>query len=217
MKKAKKNNKKRSTAGKAKKPSLTSAQKTRRTVIIIISVIVGLAITVGAVLGIITAAKNSSYLMKLDNVGITPGVASYLSSYFKALYMQNLAASGADVSDTPSFWNKKVFKENTYGDYLAYETEEYIKELIASNAIFDKHTSLTSEDRDEIDLAIKEILVYRADGQKAQFNQDVKNMDFDYKDFQSATEMLYKSYVVKTSKTFPRSLSTIIQIIGEQS
>ena len=71
---------------KVKKPQLTpeeSAKRTKRIVIIVLCVILSLAILFGAVLGIITAVRNASYLMKLDRVGIDEGVAAFLTSSFK--------------------------------------------------------------------------------------------------------------------------------------
>lgn len=191
-------NKKKSKAAASSAP-VSSAEKTKRTVIIFISVIVGIAIILGAVLGIIAAVRNAGYLMRLESFGIDEGVAVYLSSYFKAVYMTNLASSGIDPSaDDTAFWNTEVYNGNTYGDYLAYETEQYLKQVIAANVLFDSYTSLTAEDKNEIELAIKEILVYRAGGSKDEFNELTAEYGFDYDDFRKGTEILYKTYVVKS-------------------
>ena len=178
------------------KSKTESAVYTKKFVIISVSILVGIALIFGATLGIVAAVKNASYVMKLEGIGIDSGVANYLSSYFKAKYMQSLASSGVDVSDTASFWNTKVFGENTYGDYLEYETEQYMKQIIASLLIFDMYTSLTKEDEDEIDLAVKEILVYKASGDKKAFNEDTEKYGFDYNDFKNGTEILYKTYIL---------------------
>ena len=47
-----------------------SAKKTRRIIKITVCVILALALLLGAVLGIITAVRNASYVMKADRVGI---------------------------------------------------------------------------------------------------------------------------------------------------
>ena len=180
-----------------KKTKLSGPALTKRIIIISVSVLVGIAVILGAVLGITSAVKRSSYVMSLDDFGIDAQVACYLSSVFKSMYMQSLASSGVNVSDTPSFWATKVFRENTYGDYLAYETEQYIKQIISANVLFDSYTSLSSADKKEIELAAKEILVYKSEGDVAKFNEATKAMGFDYKTFKRATEIIYKAYSVK--------------------
>lgn len=195
-----KKQKKQNTNTAVKNTTVKSAKKNisaKKATIIFVSVFVGIAIIIGSTFGIIAAVRNSSYVMKLESVGIDEGVANYLSSYFKTKYMQSLASSGINVSDTAAFWNTKVFNESTYGDYLKYETEQYMKQIIASLRVFDMYTSLTAEDKNEIKLAAKEILAYKASADKKLFNEDTEKYGFDYKDFEKATEVLYKTYVLK--------------------
>ena len=104
-----KENKKKAKATPTKKASLSGAKRTRRIVIILVSVLVGIAVVLGAVLGIVSAVRRASHVMRLEDIGINEGVASYLSSVFKSMYMQNLASSGVSVSDTESFWNTLYF------------------------------------------------------------------------------------------------------------
>ena len=179
------------------KQKLSGSALTKRIIIIAASALVGIAVILGAVLGITSAVKRSSYVMSLDGFGIDAPVACYLSSVFKSMYMQSLASSGVNVSDTPSFWATKVFRENTYGDYLAYETEQYIKQIISANVLFDAYTSLSAADKKEIELAAKEILIYKSGGDVSAFNEATKAMGFDYKDFKRATEIIYKAYSVQ--------------------
>ncbi|MBQ9071005.1 MAG: hypothetical protein IJY23_06650 [Clostridia bacterium] len=193
-----KENKKKAKATPTKKASLSGAKRTRRIVIILVSVLVGIAVVLGAVLGIVAAVRRASHVMRLEDIGINEGVASYLSSVFKSMYMQNLASSGVSVSDTESFWNTKVFRENTYADYLEYETTQYIKQIIAANVIFDSYTTLKSADKSKIEQATNEILVYQSGGDKGAFNEATEAMGFDYKDFKKATEILYKAYMIKS-------------------
>ena len=199
-----------------KREKLSGAALTKRIVIITASVLVGIGVILGAVLGIISAVKKASYVMSLEDFGIDAPVACYFSSIFKSMYMQSLASSGVNVSDTPEFWSKKVFRENTYADYLAYETEQYIRQIVAANVIFDKYTSLTDADKREIELATKEILVYKSEGDVSKFNEATKEMGFNYKDFKRATEIIYKAYSVKNRifgdngekmSSFPEELS----------
>ena len=134
MEKKKKYNQKGKTQKKRPLTPEESAKRTKRVIIIAVSIIVGLAMLFGAVLGIVAGVKNASYLMKLDNVGIDEGCASYLASYFKYVYMKRLAATGENVKDTADFWKIKVYENNTYGDYLKYETETANKEQLAQLA-----------------------------------------------------------------------------------
>jgi hypothetical protein len=151
----------------------------------------------GIVFGSIIAARNASYVMTCDGFGIDTGVASYLVSYFKARYVTYMKQSGITVTDTPEFWASPtgVF-ENTYGDYLKYETEEYVKQLIAACALFDQNATLSDADKKAIKVATDEILDFRHGGSKSDFNAATEQYGFDYDDFCRGTEMIYKAWAV---------------------
>ena len=72
------------------KQKLSGSALTKRIIIIAASALVGIAVILGAVLGITSAVKRSSYVMSLDGFGIDAPVACYLSSVFKSMYMQSL-------------------------------------------------------------------------------------------------------------------------------
>ena len=190
---------------KQKQPESTASQrqsdsgkKTRRLVIIIVSALVGAAIILGIVLGIVLAVRNASYVMYVDGVGIDEGVTNYLASYYKAKYKAILADSlgaGGNVVDTKAFWSQKVHPDvaTTYADYLRIYVETNIKYVVIANSIFDSGAKLDYEDRAEIAVATQEILNYRHSGDVDTFNEEAAKYGFDFDDFVTATEMLYKS------------------------
>lgn len=173
------------------------SKRSRVTIIVVCSVLAAI-IAFGAIFGGIIAARDASYLMEYDGVGIDTGVASYLTSYFKSRYISYLNQSGVSVTDSESFWNSPSgVLDNTYGDYLEYETKDYIKQLIAANVLFDRYAKLSDSDESAIDAAVKEILDFRHGGSKSEFNAATVQYGFDYDDFCRATEMLYKAWAAK--------------------
>lgn len=175
-----------------------SAKKTKRIVIICVSILLGISIILGAVLGIVNAVKNASYLMKLDRVGIDAGVASFLISIYKYDFMIALLESGVEAKDTEEFWSSP-YHTGTYGDLFNYQATEYLKSVIATNALFDEYSRLTDDDEYNIRFATEEILNRKASGSKQSFNKLTEGMNFDYKDFVKGSEMLYKMRVVYTT------------------
>lgn len=184
--------------------STKSAEKSKKILLIIISAVLGAAILVGAVFGIVLGVRNASYAAYIDGVGIDEGVANYLAAYFKADYKAILAGqlsgSSVTVTDTPAFWSTKVHPdvETTYADYLRLYVEDAIRNVLAANAIFDMRLTLEYEDRAEIAVATEEILTYWCGGDKSVFNDECEKYGFDYNDFKAATEMLYKATMLRT-------------------
>ena len=184
------------------KIALTPEERVKRTkkiIIISLCVVLALAILFGAVLGIIAAVRNASYVMKLDRVGIDKGVASFLISIYKYDFMIALLESGVEATeDTEEFWSTKRYT-GTYGDLFEYEVTRYLKGVIAANALFDEYATLSEEDEYKIDFAVQEILNRKASGSKKTFNELTSGMGFDFNDFKRGTEMLYKMRVVYTT------------------
>lgn len=176
------------------KAFLTPKSNGKKTLIIILSVLLSAVILFGAVLGTVIAVRNAGYLISYGSVGVDEGVAVYLTSYYKAVFMANLRKSGYEVADTEEFWNTKMSNSMTVGDYLAYATEEYIKDLVAANYLFNRSASLSREDKEDLNLAVQEKLDYIAGGSVETFNEMTAEYGFDYKDFKTATEMLYKAW-----------------------
>lgn len=186
---------------KAQAAAATGVKKTKisekKLVFIIVSVILAAIILFGAILGIAVAVRNAGYLMRYGGVGVDEGVARYLSSYYKSIYMKNLASSGIEVKDTEEFWGQIMVNETTLGDYLRYATEGYIRQVIATNYLFNRYARLSADDKRDIELAIEEKLDYLAGGSVSVFNEKAEPYGFDYDDFKEATELLYKSWSAK--------------------
>lgn len=185
----------------SKKPSANA--KGKRMLIILISVLLGAVIIFGAVFGIIIGVRNASYVMRYDNVGIDSGVASYLVSYYKKEFLSMVdSAYGAyiTVEDTPEFWSTKRSLEgldSTWGDLFKYEAERNLKLIIAANVLFDTRTEFSDADENAVKIATDEVLSFRHNGSKSDFNTATAGYGFDYDDFEKATEMLYKYTYVK--------------------
>ena len=180
--------------------SAESAAKTKRLVIIFVSAILALVLLLGVVLGVVAIAKNASYAVKLESVGMTEGVANYFVTLFKDAYIDQLKNSGVKVSDTEQFWSSPYINAqvstSTQGDYLKLYVENNIKKIVADNYLFDKYLTLTSSAKNDIAMTVREILYSRASNSEAMFNEDAAQYGFDYGDFKKAVEMLYKSSAV---------------------
>lgn len=180
--------------------SAESAAKTKRLVIIFVSAILALVLLLGVVLGAVAIAKNASYAVKLESVGMTEGVANYFVTLFKDAYIDQLKNSGVKVSDTEQFWSSPYINAqvstSTQGDYLKLYVENNIKKIVADNYLFDKYLTLTSAAKNDIAMTVREILYSRASNSEAIFNEDAAQYGFDYGDFKKAVEMLYKSSAV---------------------
>ena len=171
--------------------------KEKRLIIILVSAFLAAVLLFGAIFGIILAVKNAGYVIRYGNVGIDEGVANYLASYYKNIYMQSLSKNGAEVEDTEEFWGQIMVNDSTLGDYLRYATENYIRQVVAANYLFDRYTRLSKDDKLDIELAIEEKLEYLAGGSVKSFNEMAEKHGFDFEDFKRATEILYKSWAAR--------------------
>lgn len=178
------------------KRNFAKNQKPKRNVFLIsfVSVFVAIAVTVGAVFGIIAISKNAKAAFKYSSQIISEELASFFASYYKYEYMSMLSKSGVDgVEDTPEFWNTKYNDENTHGDFLVYSTTEYIKQLLVASILFDNYDKLSGVEKRNIRLAAEEILDYQAEGSIDVFNENTAEFGFTYSVFDDAAEMLYKA------------------------
>ena len=184
----------------AKKGFFKKMNKTQKISAIVIASLLAAVIIFGTVLGIVIGVRNSKYVMFYEGVGVNEGVVTYLSSYYKNIYMQQLSSLGvAGVVDTPAFWATVRYGQNTYGSDLKFATESFIQQVIAANVIFDQYTSLNDSDKLNIKQSIEEILTYRTKGLESEFNKITKEeYGFDFEDFEDATVLLYKAWAAKT-------------------
>ena len=114
--------------------------KSNRNVLIIsfISVFVAIAVIIGVIFGAIAISKNSKAAFKYEGVTMSEELASFFVSYYKYEYLAMLKRSGVTAAeDTSAFWSTKCNSVNTYGEFLEYNTREYIKQIIVANYLFD--------------------------------------------------------------------------------
>lgn len=165
-----------------------------------ICVFLALVLIFGAVLGIITAMKNLNAVVKYEGQTMDKDTASFFVTYCKYRYMSILSSMGVEnVEDTKGFWNKTHDNEGvSYGELLIKNTEQYIRQVMVANYLFDKYAKLSSSDREIINNAGRELLIYKADGKKDVFNSAVKQYGFSYSSFKDAITMLYKANVAKS-------------------
>ena len=176
-------------------------QKKRKNVFLItfICIFLALVLIFGAILGIISIVKNSKAAVKYEGLTMDTETASFFATYHKYRYMSILSSAGTlGVEDTKGFWNKIYDKEGvSYGELLKKSTEQYIRQIMAANYLYDNYARLSSDDRDIINTARRELLTYKADGNKELFNSSVSKYGFDYDSLKDAITMLYKANAAK--------------------
>ena len=173
----------------------------KKILIIFISVFVAAVLVFGLILGIIVAVKNSRAAVKYDGYTMSEEETAYFLSYYKYRYMMLLSQSGVEnVEDTKGFWNKIDENENkTYGELLKSGAEQFLKEIIVSVSIFNRYDKLNSSEKTLIKSAAKNVLTYRADGNRDKFNELAAEYGFSYNSFKSATEIFYKAAMAQNA------------------
>lgn len=164
-----------------------------------VSIFVAVALIIGAVFGIIAAVENSNAAFKYEGMTISEELASFFVSYYKYEYLSMLKRNGvSNAEDTKEFWNTKCNSVNTYGEFLEYNTREYIKQILVANFLFDNTKKLSAAEKRDIELAAEEILDYHADGSVETFNEETAEFGFTYSIFEDAAKMLYKATVARS-------------------
>lgn len=168
--------------------------KNNRFLIVFVSVFLALAVILAAVLGIVSGVKKSQAVAIYKGQSMNVEVASFFASYYKYTYMTLLKNSGVlEVEDSPGFWNSEASDGKKYIDYLSEGTEEYIKQVLVGNYLYDRYGRLTSDEKDKITKAVDELVEFRADGSRKKFNELVVGYGFDYASLCDAAKMLYKA------------------------
>ena len=165
---------------------------------IFVCVFVAVVLVFGGVLGIIVAVRNANAVVSYGRVKVDEGALRYLSASYKVSYMRALRSNGITVSDTESFWNSTDASGKTMGELYNESFEEYIRSLVSACNIFMSQSSYTAEDKERVKATVDEVLKYKAEGSKEKFNEITEAYGFDYDDFCSAAELLYKADRAKT-------------------
>ena len=172
--------------------------KSKKVFLIFTVAFLGCVLLVGIIFGTIAIVRNVRSVMRYKGIYLKEGVANYLSASYKYDFMSALQKSGIDCHDSEGFWQSDAGSGKTYGDILVENTEKYIKSVMVGSYLFDKNTKLSKSDKDTIKKAVEEVLEYRAGGDKERFNEIGSTMGFDFKDFEDAAELLYKSQMAET-------------------
>lgn len=173
--------------------SNTGKKKPSRVVIIFVSVFVGALIIFGIVMGVISAVKYNNSVYSYNGTGMDGRVAAFFTSRYKVDYFSALRSEGHNPTDDEEFWASEYKDGVSYRESFSQLLEAHLKEILVANYIFDNCRSLTSEDKDEINNTVSEVLEYKADGSVAKFNEMAEPYGFDYNSFKSAVTMYYKA------------------------
>ena len=168
--------------------------KNNRFLITFICIFLTLVVIFTVVLGISSGVKKSKSAVIYKGQSMSVEVASFFASYYKYIYMTMLSRNGVqNVEDSPGFWNSEAEDGKTYLELLSQGTEEYIKQVVVGNYLYDRYGKLTSDDKDKISKAVDELLEYKADGDRKKFDELTEKYGFDYSSFSDAVTMLYKA------------------------
>ena len=175
--------------------NLTRVARNKRIFITVLASMLAAVLVLSAAVGVIYTVRDGRAVVKYNGVRIDRGVAAYLAATYKASFM----ASVGEAYDTPEFWESKPFgTDKTYGELLESATLDYVKSVAVGAYLFDRYSSLTSEECAAIETACAEVLDYKANNDASEFNRAAEAMGFSYSDFEKATELMYKSELAKT-------------------
>ena len=141
---------------------------TKKILPIVLCARLALLIVFGIVIGTVAIVNEARAVVSYNGIRIDRGVANYLVAGFKAQYSGD-------------------------ADKLAESAEEYVRRIAVAAYLFDRVTKLTKDEKAWIEENAREVLEYKAEGNKSTFNESAKAMGFDYLDFISASELIYKA------------------------
>ena len=172
--------------------------KNNKFLITFVCIFMSVVLIFGATLGIISAVKKSKSIVWYKGQTMDVETASFFASYYKYVYMSALSKSGVSgVEDSPGFWNSDAGNGKKYKDLLLEGAQEYIKQIVVVNYLYDRYTRLTAGEKERISAAVDDIITYKANGDRKEFNTLVKEFGFSYSSFRKGAEMLYKASTAK--------------------
>ena len=170
-----------------------TGKKKNRVVIIFVSVFLSALIIFGIVMGIIAAVNYSNAVYTYNGTGMDGRVAAFFASRYKVDYFSALRSEGHNPTDDEEFWGSEYKDGVTYRESFSELVDAHLKEILVANYIFDNCRMLTSEDKEEINTTVSEVLEYKADGSVEKFNEMASEYGFDYDSFKTAVTMYYKA------------------------
>ena len=164
----------------------------KKITVIFISVFLALVLALVGTLGVISVIREANAVVVLDGATIDKGVASFLISRYRvSTYPDEVRALGGDV-------NSKDFWESTIAGVPAKEHFEncantYLRGILVESYIFDTYSSLTKNEKENIEKEVEWILDYHAGGDVERFNELSAVYGFEYDDLKPAATLLYKA------------------------
>ena len=154
----------------------------------------------GATFGIIRLVKERTSIAKYDGLYLDEGAARYLASYYKYRYITELKSSGKQIYDSEHFWESLTESGESEGELLLKSFEDYVASLLVAVAIYDSIHSYSRSERALVESRVETVLNNSiARGSVEEFNRQTAVLGFDYDDFLSAAEYLYKASVARYS------------------
>lgn len=190
--------KKKKSGAKGRPSKLKNSEKKisrKKLLIIFISAFLGIAVILGAVLGIMAYIRQANAAISYEGQVMDKEVASFFIGRLKTKYIHDLKSEYPEAYDSPYFWNKQYDEEHTHGEIMQQFAEYEIRRILINNYIFDSVSTLSDEDERIIETAINETLEYHTGGSEEEFDRMAAEYGFDYDSYCTAVEMLYKSNI----------------------
>ena len=160
---------------------------------IFIPVFLAIVLGLGAVLGLIAAVKEVRSVVKYENISMDKETVHYLASYYKMIYIRSLKLSGVDASDTEEFWQSEKSEGVSYGDDFKASFAQYVASLAVAANIYLENKEYTAQDKIIVSRSCEEILFAYTNNSISDFNDETKDLGFDFNDFKNAAAILYKA------------------------
>lgn len=170
----------------------TPSPRRSRALLIFVALFLAVALIFCTVLGILALRRNAAYVLKYDGVGMTEGVATYLVSYYKGRYLAALRENGvADADDLYTFWSREAEDGVSYGERFTADARRFLLQILVEASLY--RDGYSTADKRKVEAAAEELLTFQADGSRELFDQRVEIYGFNYRDFLTATELLYRA------------------------
>ena len=172
------------------KTNISPEAKTKRILIISLSIFLSAVLLFGGVIGIAAVVRTARAVVSYRGVTMDEGVVNYLSATYKMVFLRDFGIGGQVYS---GFWDEASSEDSdlTWGDVLRKNTESYIKSIAVRSYLYDRAGSLSAADKATLEEIREEIL--KRVGTVSEFNRLAEPMGFNYSDFKDAAELIYKA------------------------
>ena len=165
---------------------------------IFVCVFLGFTVILGTTLGVVIGLRDARTLVSYGGVYLDEGEVSFLSSVYKTEYLASLNSSGVRAYDSKYFWQSKAQGGKTYGELFEAGLREYISGLLVASELYSSYGDYGRKEKAAVKSAAEQVLKYQAEGSKEKFNELASEFGFDYNDFLTGCELLYKTWGAKT-------------------